>query len=127
MARKSRKGTAAEQKATPAALFRAAGYTRLSVEDKDFGDSGSLDNQKSMIENYVEQSKEIQLCSMHTDNGQTGTNFDRPGFDALMDEVRNNKINCIIVKDLSRFGRDYVEAGSLLEIILPRLGVRLYP
>ena len=124
MARISRKDVQLERKPAPTVLYKAAGYIRLSVEDKDDGDSGSLENQKSMIENFAEKSPDIKLYSMHTDNGQTGTNFDRPGFEALMDEVRHGKINCIIVKDLSRFGRDYVEAGSLLEIILPQLGVR---
>jgi len=124
MARKSRKATAAD---TPAAspvakpLYCAAVYARLSSEDRE---ALSLENQILMVRNYIEGSPELTLCGEFSDNGLTGTNFQRPGFESLMDEVRRGKINCIVVKDLSRFGRDYVEAGNFLEVIFPRLGVR---
>jgi len=125
MARKSRKNQQpVEQKLDSTVLFKAAGYVRISLEDRDYNEGGSLENQILMIENYIKKTQDIKLCSMHSDNGYTGTNFKRPGFEALMEEIRQGKINCIIVKDLSRFGRDYMEAGNLLEIIFPQLGVR---
>jgi len=124
MARTSRKNPQPIKKTDSAVLFKAAGYVRISLEDKYQGEGGSLENQMLMIENYVNKSQDIKLCSMHTDNGYTGTNFNRPGFEALMDEIRQGKINCVIVKDLSRFGRDYMEAGNFIEIIFPQLGIR---
>jgi len=124
MARVSRKNPQEVIMPESPVLFKAAGYVRLSLEDKDYGDGGSLENQTAMIESYISKTQDIKLCSMYTDNGYTGTNFNRPGFEALMDEIRQGKINCIVVKDLSRFGRDYVEAGNFLEVIFPQLGVR---
>ena len=126
MARKSRKNPLTEQfkQSDSSILYKVAGYARISLEDKDFGDSGSLENQKLMIESYINRTPDLKLCSMHIDNGYTGTNFKRPGFEALMDEIRQGKINCVVVKDLSRFGRDYMEAGNLLEIIFPQLNIR---
>jgi len=122
MARKSRKTTN-----TPVAvpivkpLFHAAIYARLSAEDKD---ALSLENQILMARNYIKDCSELAFAGEFSDNGLTGTNFQRPGFESLMDEVRSGRVNCIVVKDLSRFGRDYVEAGNLLEVIFPKLGVR---
>lgn len=93
----------------------------MSSEDRE---ALSLDNQILMVRNYIEAAPDLALCGEFSDNGLTGTNFQRPGFESLMDEVRRGKVNCIVVKDLSRFGRDYVEAGNFLEIIFPQLGVR---
>ena len=123
MARKSRKALAAVPPAAPHAksVFRAAVYARLSSEDRE---ALSLENQILMVRNYIESSPELALCGEYSDNGLTGTNFQRPGFESLMDEVRRGKINCIVVKDLSRFGRNYVEVGNFLEVIFPRLGIR---
>jgi site-specific DNA recombinase len=66
----------------------------------------------------------LQIYSIYTDNGEKGTNFDRPEFNRLMDDVKAGRVNCIVVKDLSRFGRDYLETGNYLEKIFPFLGVR---
>ena len=112
MARKSRKASAAVSVAAAPAqnpIFRAAVYARLSSEDRE---ALSLDNQILMVRNYIEAVPDLALCGEFSDNGLTGTNFQRPGFESLMDEVRRGKVNCIVVKDLSRFGRDYVEAGN---------------
>ena len=67
---------------------------------------------------------ELGDCHEYVDKGFTGTNFDRTGFNSLMDDIRDGKINCILVKDLSRFGRDYLETTNFIEVILPFLGVR---
>lgn len=102
-------------------LFKTAVYARLSNEDKE---ASSLENQILMIQNYISQKPELASCAVFSDNGQTGTNFNRPGFESLMDEIRNGNVNCIVVKDLSRFGRDYMEAGNLIEVVFSRLCVR---
>lgn len=98
-------------------------YARLSNEDNGVG-GDSLDNQIYMLEKHIEEEPELKLCGVYSDNGATGTNFDRPDFIRLMEDIRKGKINCIIVKDLSRFGRNYIEAGNYLEKIFPYLGVR---
>ncbi len=125
MARKSRKGIVPEPAAPEEkrVFYNTAIYARLSIEDN--GTAGdSLENQIVMVRQYIEKCPELNLVSTWVDNGQTGTDFERPGFQALMDEVRKGAINCIAVKDLSRFGRNYLETGNYLEKIFPYLGVR---
>ena len=73
---------------------------------------------------YMPSGRKIEIIETYVDNGQTGTDFDRPGWEQMMEDVKEGKINCIIVKDLSRFGRNYLEAGDYLEKIFPFLGVR---
>ena len=110
-------------------LFQAAIYVRLSDEDGDFSilkksESNSISNQKQMLYNFVKNKPDIMVIKEYSDDGYTGTNFERPGFQAMMEAVRSGIINCIIVKDLSRFGRDYVEVGRYIEKIFPQLGIR---
>ena len=127
MARKSRKAQAqpvAEVKKEAAALPTAI-YARLSVENSGKDDDGnSLQNQIAVCEDYLDGCPHLQLTEVYSDNGRTGTVFDRPAWNRLMDDVRTGKIQCIVVRDLSRFGRDYVETGSYLEKIFPALGTR---
>jgi len=125
MARKSRKVKldAPAPIVTPIA-YKTAVYARLSIEDTRNSDGNSIENQILMVKNYIENHSELTLCNVFSDNGMTGTNFNRPGFESLMQEIRRGSINCIVVKDLSRFGRDYIEAGNFLEVIFPRLGIR---
>lgn len=73
---------------------------------------------------FIEKRPELILTKIYRDNGETGTNFERPGFAAMMDDVRKGLIKCIVVKDLSRFGRDYIQTGEYIEKIFPFLGVR---
>lgn len=73
------------------------------------------------IHNYIKEHPELTLTDTYVDNGFTGTNFDRPEFERMMQDVRTGKIQCIVVKDLSRFGRDYIETGNYLETIFPML------
>jgi DNA invertase Pin-like site-specific DNA recombinase len=77
-----------------------------------------------MLQRYIEQSPDMKPVRIFSDNGLTGTNFDRPGFEALLDAIRRGEVNCVVVKDLSRFGRDYIEAGNYIETVFPSLGVR---
>ena len=127
MARKSRKAQAqpvAEVKKEAAALPTAI-YARLSVENSGKDDDGnSLQNQIAVCEDYLDGCPHLRLTEVYSDNGKTGTVFDRPAWNRLMDDVRTGKIQCIVVRDLSRFGRDYVETGSYLEKIFPALGTR---
>ena len=77
-----------------------------------------------LVERFIEEHPDLRLEEVYIDNGFTGTNFERPGFMRLMEDVRSGKVQCIVVKDLSRFGRDYLETGYYLETILPKLNVR---
>lgn len=114
----------AEVKKETAALPTAI-YARLSVENSGKDDDGnSLQNQIAVCEDYLDGCPHLQLMEVYSDNGRTGTVFDRPAWNRLMDDVRTGKIQCIMVRDLSRFGRDYVETGSYLEKIFPALGTR---
>lgn len=110
--------------------YHAAIYLRLSKEDGDFSVSGekkesnSIANQRKLIMEYLKKHPEIVLVQEFCDDGYTGTNFDRPEFQKMMGQVKENKINCIIVKDLSRFGREYIEMGRYIEKIFPALNIR---
>ena len=127
MARKSRKAqaqTVAEVKKEITALPTAI-YARLSVENSGKDDDGnSLQNQIAVCEDYLDGCPHLRLTEVYSDNGKTGTVFDRPAWNRLMEDVRTGKVQCIVVRDLSRFGRDYVETGSYLEKIFPALGTR---
>lgn len=109
--------------------YYAAIYLRLSKEDGDTSsgekkESNSIANQRKLIEDYLKKHPEITFVQEFCDDGYTGANFDRPDFQQMMEQVRTRKINCIIVKDLSRFGRDYIDSGKYIEKIFPTLGVR---
>lgn len=103
-----------------------ARYIRLSQEDENESESNSIRNQRDLLKNFVESSPDLSQYEMveFCDDGYSGTNFDRPGVKALLEEVRAGNICCIIVKDLSRFGRNYIDIGDYLEQIFPFLGVR---
>lgn len=130
MARVSRKVAIAEEGKSclavmPERIYNTAAYVRLSVEDNGrTGNQESIAMQQYMLEKYIEAQPDMRLLDVYCDNGETGTNFARPGFERMMDQVRDRKIDCIVVKDLSRFGRNYVEAGYYLGKIFPYLGVR---
>ncbi len=105
-------------------IYNAAMYVRLSKDDGDKAESDSISNQKELIKDFLKSKPEINLCSERVDDGFSGVNFDRPGFQAMMADIRSGIINCVIVKDFSRFGRNYIEVGKHLEHIFPFLGVR---
>ena len=98
-------------------------YGRLSVEDDDSNES--METQIALVQDFINKSSELECVDTYFDNGFTGTNFKRPAFTRLMNDVRQKKIQCIVVKDLSRFGRNYLEAGYYIETVFPFLGVRL--
>ena len=111
-------------KHTAEQVWNTCGYVRLSREDGDKEESNSVTGQKDLIRDYMTRHPELRECGMKVDDGFTGSNFDRPAFQEMMAEVKAGNINCIVVKDLSRFGRDHLEAGEYLERIFPFLGVR---
>lgn len=120
MARKSRKKCSAsdimEQK-----IYKTAIYARLSREAQK---TEKIEAQINEVKQYIAKRPYFQLIDVYADNGYSGTNFQRPEFERLMEDLRNKKIDCIIVKDLSRFAREYIGAGDYLNNIFPFLGVR---
>ena len=110
----------------PVVLLRkygAAGYLRLS-EDSERKQSDSIENQRYMINQYAKEHEDIEIVMFFEDDGFTGTNFHRSGFEQMMDAVRNGEIDCIIVKDVSRFGREHIQVGDYIDKVFPFLGVR---
>ena len=98
-------------------IYSAAIYLRLSKEDCSSSisatktESNSITNQRELAMRFIKQHPDIHFVKEYVDDGFSGTNFDRPAFQSLLDDIRANHINCVIVKDLSRFGRDYIDAG----------------
>ena len=127
MARKSRKNTGVviETPVQTSNYFSTAIYVRLSIENSGKDDDGdSIANQISFCKAYLAEHTDLKLYDIYEDNGEKGTNFDRPEFKRMMDDIRSGKVKCVLVKDLSRFGRDYIEAGEYLEKIFPFMGIR---
>lgn len=104
--------------------WRACGYVRLSHEDGDKEESNSITGQKNLIRDFFSRHPELSECGMAVDDGFSGSSFERPAFRKMMDDVRAGKIDCIVVKDLSRFGRNYLDAGEYIEKIFPFFGMR---
>ena len=131
MARTAKRYQEATQKKKSSILvYTAAIYARLSV-DNDKKKSESIDTQIALIKEFVQKNNEnpdrkyeIVIYGTYSDIGKTGTNFARDGFEQMMQDVRDGKVNCILVKDFSRFGRNYIETGNYLENILPFMRVR---
>ncbi|WP_369283661.1 recombinase family protein [Oscillibacter sp. GMB15532] len=124
MARTSRKTIEAPVQTILEPSWNTCIYGRLSFEDERKKESDSIGNQIAMLERYIEERPALKLTSVFKDINQTGTNFERPGFHEMMEAIKDGKINCIVVKDLSRFGRNYIETGTYLEKILPFFHVR---
>lgn len=111
-------------KRTQTTEWKTALYARLSEENNGYEDDHSLQNQIKYLEDYIDKHPDLLLVDRYVDNGMTGTNFERAEFQQMMEDVKDGKINCIVVKDLSRFGRNHIEAGYYLETIFPQLDVR---
>ena len=105
-------------------IYHTGGYIRLSVEDSGKPGADTIETQRELIQSYIDSQHDMELYDLYCDNGRTGTNFDRPEFERMMDDVRSGRVDCIVVKDLSRFGRNYRETGNYLEGVFPLLGVR---
>ena len=104
--------------------WKVAGYLRLSKEDNENIESNSIANQRDLIDQYISSKEDLELVDYYIDDGYSGTNFNRPGFEKLLQDMKNKKINCIIVKDLSRFARSHIEADMYFENIFPALNIR---
>ena len=100
-------------------------YARLSEKNNSYDNTDSIDTQILLVRNYIEQHAEYDLKEVFVDNGFSGTNFERPEFVRMMQKIKTGEIQCVVVKDLSRFGRNYVEAGYYIETIFPMLKARL--
>ncbi len=115
--------------------FLAAMYLRLSRDDSDVGnvidkegnvksESNSIGNQRALIRAYIQEQQDIELFDIYVDDGFSGSNFERPEFKRMMSDIEAGRVNCVIVKDLSRFGRDYIESGRYIQKVFPALSVR---
>lgn len=104
--------------------FSVALYIRLSKEDSGKNNQNTVENQKALLEDFVKNKPDMKAVDIYIDNGFSGTNFERPAFQKMMEDAKRGRINCIIVKDLSRFGRSYIETGNYLEKIFPFLNIR---
>lgn len=120
MARKSK--YAADN--TAARLWKPAIYVRLSREDGDKEESDSIQNQRALLAEFAAAQDDMLEPRFYLDDGFTGTDFDRPDFQRMLRDLRAGAADCVIVKDLSRLGRNYIEAGDYLEKVFPLLGVR---
>lgn len=110
-------------------LFLAAMYLRLSRDDEDRDgsmktESNSIGSQRELIRTFIREQSDIELCDSYVDDGFSGSNFDRPEFKRMISDIEAGRVNCVIVKDLSRFGRDYIESGRYIQKTFPALGVR---
>ena len=105
-------------------LFNVAEYIRLSREDGDKAESDSIGNQRKLISDYLKGKDDFILYDTYIDDGFTGTNFNRPSFKRMIADIEAGNVNCVIVKDLSRFGRDYIDTGKYLERYFPDNDVR---
>ncbi len=121
MARKSRKNQVDSTEKINFKVYKTAIYARLSSENQEYE---KIETQVEEVRNYIENHRIFELTDVYSDNGYSGTNFQRPEFERLMEDVRNRKIDCIIVRDLSRFAREHIGAEDYLNNIFPFLGVR---
>lgn len=104
-------------------IYNAGIYVRLSQEDMRAGESLSIENQKLILTKYVKE-QGWNLIDIYVDDGFSGTSFDRPGVQRLLNDAQNGTINLIICKDLSRFGRNYIEVGRYVDYIFPSYNIR---
>lgn len=105
-------------------IYKACIYLRLSKEDGDKEESNSISNQRDILVDYINSQPNIELVSERVDDGVSGATFDRPSFKQMIDDISNGDVDCVIVKDLSRFGRNYTESGKYIERIFPLYNIR---
>lgn len=126
MARKSRK--AVNQVILPAApsekIYRAGLYARISVETERKREADTIGNQIQLLKDFSSENLDIDVVDIYVDDDISGTDFVRPEFSRMMNDIRDGKIDCVIVKDLSRLGRNLIETGEYIEMVFPVLGVR---
>ncbi len=100
-------------------------YLRISKEEEASGiESNSISGQRMVIEQFIHGHKDMEIAGEWCDDGYSGVNFDRPGIKSLFENIYSGRVECVIVKDLSRFGRDYIQTGKYIKYIFPGLGIR---
>lgn len=104
-------------------IYNTALYMRLSRDDEKYGDSVSIETQRTILQQYA-QENHLHIVGEYVDDGWSGTNFDRPDWKRLMADVESGKVNCIVTKDLSRFGREHIQMDYYLEFVFPEGGIR---
>ena len=107
--------------------YKVGVYLRLSQDDEKYdsrSESNSISNQRLQIKDYIAKQQDMELVKEYVDDGYSGINFERPAFRQMIEDIISGNINCVIVKDLSRFGRDYIESGRYLQKVFPSLEVR---
>ena len=107
-----------------AACYKAGLYARLSEETEENRERATVETQMELLRKFAAEREDMVVAKEYTDISCTGTNFERPGFEEMMRDMRDGVIDCIVVKDLSRLGRDYVETGNYIERVFPFFGVR---
>ena len=105
-------------------VYDADVYLRLSKEDGDKEESDSITNQRELILEFLKSREDIRIHAVRVDDGYSGVNFERPAFQQMLEDIKAGKVNCVVTKDLSRFGRNHIEVGKYIEKIFPYLGVR---
>ena len=105
-------------------VYHADIYLRLSREDGDKEESDSITNQRELILEFLKSREDIRIHAVRVDDGYSGVNFERPAFQQMLEDIKTGKVNCVVTKDLSRFGRNHIEVGKYIEKIFPYLGVR---
>ena len=103
-------------------IYNTALYCRLSLDDGSVGESGSIQTQKIILEEYAKMHG-FKIYDVYVDDGYSGLNFNRPGFQRMIQDIQGGKINLVITKDLSRLGRNYIETGNFVEVVFPAMGV----
>lgn len=104
--------------------WKVAVYIRLSVEDGDKVESNSVTNQRQLLKAFLEDKKDTSIYDVYIDDGYSGTTFNRPGFQKMLKDMKEKRFNTIVVKDLSRLGRNYIEVGNYIEQIFPLFDIR---
>ena len=105
-------------------VYKAIKYIRLSYTDDKTVESDSVANQRRLIDDYIARHPEIEVVAEKIDDGYSGVLFDRPAFQEMMRMIEQGEANCVIVKDLSRLGREYIETGRYMRRVFPAYGVR---
>lgn len=108
-------------------IYKTGIYARLSREDADRMESNSIQSQRAICLAYIEGHDDLELVDTYIDDGETGSNTDRPGFQRMIQDMRSGRIDCAVSKDLSRFSRNYIDAGNYLEKIFPAWASAISP
>ena len=126
MARTSRKnaGAVVKTQTAPKTEYSAALYARISVENERKREADTIGNQMQLLRDFAGEDPDISVFDVYCDDDVSGTDFQRPEFSRMMNDIRDGKVNCVIVKDLSRLGRNHLESGEFIEMVFPYLNVR---